>query len=302
MIDLHMHTIYSDGTNTCTEILKKAQEKKLSYISITDHNTCKAYDELNNPETRGIFKGKIIKGVELNTKVLGIPIEILGYGIDTDYMNANLDKLYISKQERNKIEVERIYQICLDNNIEVGDRFIEDYNAEMYASKYLHQIITKNEKNKFLIDEESWNNSNIFYRKFMSNPDTLFFVNTDDIIPSFEKASNLVKEAGGLVFIPHIYEYRNNAEKILKYILDNYKIDGIECFYTTFTKEQSENLIRICNERNLLKSGGSDYHGDFKPDVEMAVGFGDLKIEEEIIDNWKDNVKFLTNYVKYDII
>ena len=291
MIDLHMHTIYSDGTNTCTEILKKAQSKNLDYISITDHNTCKAYEELVNLEIRNIFKGKIINGVELNTKVLGIPIEILGYGINTDYMNENLNRLYISNKERNKIEVERIYQICLDNNIEVGENFIENYNPEMYASKYLHKIITQNEKNKFLIDEESWNNSNVFYRKFMSNPDTLFFVNTDDIIPSFEDASNLVKEAGGLVFIPHIYEYRDNAEKILYYILDNYKIDGIECFYTTFTKEQSENLLRICNERKLLISGGSDYHGSFKPDVEMAVGFGNLKVEEMIIDNWKNNVE-----------
>ena len=94
---------------------------------------------------KNIFKGKIIRGVELNTKVLGIPIEILGYGVDTDYMNSNLKKLYISNQERNKIEVERIYQICLDNNIEVGENFIENYNPEMYASKYLHQIITQND-------------------------------------------------------------------------------------------------------------------------------------------------------------
>ena len=265
----------------------------MSYISITDHNTCKAYEELINTEIRKIFKGKIIKGVELNTKVLGIPIEILGYGVNTDYMNANLNRLYISNKERNKIEVERIYQICLDNNIEVGEDFIENYNPEMYASKYLHQIITQNEKNKFLIDEESWNNSNVFYRKFMSNPNTLFFVNTDDIIPNFDEASNLVKEAGGLVFIPHIYEYRDNSEKILNYILDNYKIDGIECFYTTFTKEQSENLLKICRQKNLLISGGSDYHGNFKPDVEMAIGFGNLKVEEKIIKNWKNNVELI---------
>ena len=61
----------------------------------------------------------------------------------------------------------------------------------MYASKYLHQIITQNDKNKFLIDEESWNNSNIFYRKFMSNPDTLFFntfINFCDIIGFIRKS------------------------------------------------------------------------------------------------------------------
>lgn len=221
---------------------------------------------------------------------MGIPIEILGYGIDVDYMNNNLHKLYISNKERNIIELKRIYQICLDNCIDVGENFVENYNPEMYASKYLHQIITKNENNKKIIDEESWNNSNVFYRKYMSNPSTLFFVNTDDILPTFEQASCLIKEAGGLVFIPHIYEYRDNAEKILNYILDNYKIDGIECFYTTFTEEQTEKLLKICKEKKLFISGGSDYHGEFKPNVSMAIGFGDLRIEQNIIEDWKNMV------------
>lgn len=291
MIDLHMHTRCSDGTDSCEQLLKKAQEKELTYISITDHNTCNAYKELENPNVRNIFKGKIINGIELNTKVLGIPIEILGYGIDTNYMNTNLHKLYISNKERNVIEVKRLYEICLKNNIELGDNFIENYNPETYASKYLHQIITKNDKNKRLIDEESWNNSNVFYRKFMSNPETLFFVNTDDILPSFESASNIIKEAGGLVFIPHIYEYRSNSEKILNYILKNYKIDGIECYYTTFNEEQKEKLISICKEKKLLMSGGSDYHGQFKPNVDMAIGYGNLKIEESVINDWKNIVK-----------
>lgn len=291
MIDLHMHTIYSDGTNTCTEILKKAQNKQLSYISITDHNTCKAYDELKQLNIKELYNGKIIPGIELNTKVLGIPIEILGYGIDTDFMNQNLNKLYISNYERNRIEIERIYEICLKNNIDVGENFIKNYNPEIYASKYLHNIITKNENNRLLIDNDSWDNSNIFYRKYMSNPSTLFFVNTDDIVPDFKTASNLIKQAGGLVFLPHIYEYRDNAEKILKYILQNYSIDGIECFYTTFNEEQNNYLIKICQDRNLYMSGGSDYHGDFKPNVDMASGFGNLKVEEKIIDNWKEKIK-----------
>lgn len=294
MIDLHMHTLYSDGTNTCKEILKKAQEKNLTYISITDHNNCKVYEDLKNPEIRKIFKGKILRGIELNTKILGIPIEILGYNIDTDFMNSNLHKLYISNQERNLIELKEIYKICIENNIDVGENFIENYDSNMYASKYLHNIITKSKKNKKLIDEESWNDSNIFYRKYMSNPSTLFYVNTGDVIPTFENASKIVRDAGGLVFIPHIFEYRENSNKILEYILNNYKIDGIECYYTTFSKEQSSFLVDLCQKKHLFMSGGSDYHGDFKPKVDIAVGFGDLKVEEEkTINEWKEKVEFI---------
>lgn len=295
MIDLHMHTKYSDGTNTCTEILKKAQLKKLDYISITDHNNCDVYTELSNLNIKEYFTGKIIPGVELNTKVLGIPIEILGYGVDTNYINEHISELYISNENRNIIEVERIYDICLKHNIEVGERFVENYKPNVYASKYLHSIITKNEENKKLIDEDAWENSNIFYRKYMSNPNTLFYVDTNDILPTFEAASDLVRRAGGLVFIPHIYEYRTNSERILKNILDNYKIDGIECFYTTFTEEQSKYLQNLCKKRNFYISGGSDYHGMFKPDVDMGCGFGNLKINEDIIDNWKKMIKNIIN-------
>jgi len=290
MIDLHIHTKYSDGTDECIAILKKAEEKNLKYISITDHNNCDAYTELETIDIKKYYSGKIITGVELNTKVLGIPIEILGYGIDTKKINTKLKELYPTVKERNRIELERLYKKCQEANVSLPDNFIEQYDYNTYASKYLHREIIKDINNKKLIDEEAWNNSNVFYRKYMSNPDTMFFVDTNDILPDFETVSKLIKECGGLVFIPHIYEYRDNANKILEYILNNYKIDGIECYYTTFSKEQSDNLINICKKRNLFISGGSDYHGMFKPNVDMAVGTGNLVIQDNIVNDWKEAV------------
>ena len=286
MIDLHMHTTYSDGTDDLKTILKKAKEKKLNIIAITDHNVCGAYDELKTIDVKEYFTGRIIKGVEMNTKVLGIPIEILGYNINPEFLKVELKKAYITNKERNILEVKRLAQKCQEHGIEIGENFVENYNPDMYASKYLHGKITSNPNNKELIDEESWEKSNVFYRKYMSNPETMFYVNMDDVLPDFEEACNIVRRAGGLVFLPHIYEYRENSDKILNYILENYKIDGIECYYTTFTGEQNEYLLNLCKEKNLLVSGGSDYHGSFKPDVDMGVGFGNLKIPDEIVANW----------------
>ena len=76
-IDLHMHTKYSDGSDTCTEILENVQRRNLDIISITDHNTALAYEELEKIDIEKYYKEKIISGIELNTKVLNIPIEIL---------------------------------------------------------------------------------------------------------------------------------------------------------------------------------------------------------------------------------
>ena len=294
MVDLHMHTLHSDGTDNVIDILKKAESHRLSIISITDHNTCGAYDELKNIDIKKYYSGKIIKGIELNTKVLGIPIEILGYGIDTDKMNEIAQKHYPTANERNLIEMKRIYNICQEKNINIGENVLENYDSNMYTSKYLHSLLIKNEKNRELIDEESWENSNIFYRKYMSNPESLFYVNMDDILPTFDEAAEFVRKAGGLVFVPHIFEYRENSIKILNDILQNHKIDGLECYYTTFTQEQHEYALKTAKENNLFISGGSDYHGTFKPDVEMAVGFGNLQIPEKITENWINLVDKLT--------
>ena len=291
MIDLHIHSNYSDGTDDISDILKKAEKFGLKYISIADHNNCKAYDELNNSSIRNIFSGKIIKGIEMNTKILDIPIEVLGYGIDTDKMNSITENLYLKTEDKNKLEFTRLLKKCSELGIKLNDNIEKNYDGKIYASKYLHTAIIQNDENKKFIDNESWENSNVFYRKYMSNPNTKLFVNVDDILPSFDKVCKVIKDCGGLIFIPHIYEYRENSNKILKEILNKDIIDGIECFYTTFSKEQSDFLVNICKQYNLFMSGGSDYHGTFKPDVEIGTGKGNLKIEERVIKNWINKVK-----------
>lgn len=286
MIDLHMHTTYSDGTESCTTVLKKCQEKDLKYISITDHNTALAYNEMENLNIKSYFKGTIIPGIELNTKVLDVPIEILGYGIDYKKMNELVKEVYIPAQERNKIEVKRLYDKCCENNIVLDNNCLENYNPDMFASEFFHKEITKHAENRDIITSEAWNSSKHFYRQYMSDPKNKLYVKMDDLVPDFETASKLVRDAGGLVFIPHIFEYKKNSEMILEFILKNYKIDGIECYYTTFTHEQHERLIKLCKEKNIFISGGCDFHGKNKPDVDIGIGYGNLSIPEEILTNW----------------
>ena len=86
MIDLHIHTTYSDGDKNITEILKMCENKKLEYISITDHNTVKQYED-EALENNNIFSGKVIKGVELNAVFQNKNIEILGYNIEPNIIN-----------------------------------------------------------------------------------------------------------------------------------------------------------------------------------------------------------------------
>lgn len=196
MIDLHMHTKYSDGTDDVIELLKKAEKKNLNTISITDHNTVDAYFTLENIDISKYYSGKIIVGIELNTKVLNVPIEILGYGFDYKLLKEKLPAIYISAEERNKVEFSRLVEKCKNSGIEISDFDISKYDGKSFASKYIHQIITKDINNKKIIDEDAFGNSSIFYRKYMSDPNGPFYVEMDDIVPDFETAANLIKECG----------------------------------------------------------------------------------------------------------
>ena len=292
MIDLHVHTKYSDGTDEVVELLKKAERVGLEVISITDHNTAKAYEELENLNVKEYYSGKIIPGIEMNTKVLGIPIEILGYGIDYKKMNKLIPTVFLPLKERNRIEAERLYEKCIAAGIKLEENCLKNYDATYFASKFIMAEIQKFEENKTIIDEEAWNELRVFYRKYMSNPNMPLYINTDDLVPNFKEATNLIRECGGMVFIPHIFEYRENSYKILDYILEKYNVDGFECFYTTFTEEQTTEIYKICKDKNLYVSGGSDYHGKAKENVALGFGHGNLKIDFSEIIEWQDKVRY----------
>lgn len=286
MIDLHIHSNHSDGTDNIIDILKIAEIKKLNYISITDHNTCDAYYELKNIEVNKYYTGKILNGIEISTIVLGVPIEILAYNFDIDIMQEKIKKLYLSNEERNLLEINRLFDKAISSGININKNSLESYNPEIYASKFFYEIIKKDINNKKFIDDESWKNNNMFYRKYMSNPKTLFYIDTNDIVPNIKDIVKIIKDSGGLIFIPHIFEYRENSNDILNNLLTNYNIDGIECYYTTFSREQTDYLLNLCKTNNLYVSGGSDYHGEFKPNVFIGNGFSSLNIPDEIIKEW----------------
>ena len=119
MIDLHMHTKYSDGSDSVEEILKKAENKKIEVISITDHDSVNAYYELDeNPKLKELYSGKIITGIEMMSSYRGVSIEVLGYGID--YKNIKIPK----------IDIEEIQKNILENMKQVSKKLGLKYNEE----------------------------------------------------------------------------------------------------------------------------------------------------------------------------
>ena len=289
MIDLHMHTTYSDGTDTVKELLEKAEDIGLEVISITDHNTCKAYFEMEKFNVKEIYKGDIIVGCEFTTSFDNRLIEVLGYGFDYKSVNKYLEEFYTDEKINNRTKI--LYNKLLDK--------IEELNLEfnipkkpMPESKYYERAIygelKKYPSNKEKIKEDVWNDFSDFLRKGLNNKNSVLYINKLEFHLPIKEIVNLIHENSGIAFLAHPYQYKfEDTEEFLDRIYNEVSLDGVECFYTTFSEEQTNYLLDFERKRNLLISGGSDYHGTRKENYNLGVGRGNLKISKDIINNYK---------------
>lgn len=289
MIDLHMHTIYSDGSKTVEEILKMCEEKKLEYISITDHNNCEAYYDdafVNNK----IFNGIIIRGCELNAEFQNKSIEILGYNIDVDMIMKWREKYY-SKERLNQNNEEiycKFFKILDKKKIKYSQDNIRPLRDEKeFIERPIWEEIVKYPENEAIIGIESFNSLGPFYRNKLTNPSSEYFLNRVGNFPKVKEVVDIIHKAGGKAFLAHPFEYKfEDTIKFIDDLIDEVKLDGIECFHPSANDNQIETLIKYANDNKLYMSGGSDYHGYFKNDIEIGIGKGNLKIPKNIIEEW----------------
>lgn len=291
MIDLHMHTVYSDGADSVLELLDKAQKTGLEYIAITDHDTCEAYNELKTIDVKQHFKGTIIPGVEIKCAYGNRLIEILGYKVDTSIINEYMEEYHKthSKEMLQTKYFNILYEKCIEMELILSNKNDIEFDPKRdWASVTIYKEIKSHEENKEKLPEDLWQNFTIFSKKYCGNPNSKWFIDKSKDYLSVQEAVDLVKKAKGLVFIPHIFIYKwaEDPKKLLDDIVLKYEIDGIECMHSEFTQEQIEYLLDYTEKNNLFRSGGSDYHGKNKIGIEMAVGKGNLKIPTDFLKRW----------------
>lgn len=292
MIDLHIHTTYSDGTKNLIDILKQAENLKLDYISITDHDKCSAYEELKNIDVSKYYSGKIINGIEIKCAYKSSTIEVLGYNYDYNKMKKWINEFYADK-DRKTIETKyfnKLYDVCKKLNLSIPKKEDIQWDKEKeWAGKTIYDEIKKYPENQEKLPEDLWNNGvQTFSKNYYCNKETIWYLDKSQDYPTVDEAINAIKNSGGLAFLPHIYIYKwmENIEEELNELVTKYRIDGIECYHSDFTEDNIKSLNEFCDKNHFFKSGGSDYHGDNKPHISLAIGRGNLKIPTEIISNW----------------
>lgn len=291
MIDLHIHSTNSDGTDSVQEILQKAQKLNLDYISITDHDTCDGYKELEKIDIPKYYSGKVIPGIEIKCGYKKHLIELLGYKIDTNKMSNWLNDFY---KDKSRAEIQNkyfniLYKKCIELGLTMREKKDIEFNPQKdWASFTIYSEIKSHKENKEKLPEDLWQEFNTFSKKYCGNVNHPLYIDKTKDYPSIEETINAIRNCNGLVFLPHLFIYRwaEDKKQFIADILTDYNIDGIECMHNTFSEENIKYLEKICNERGYYKSGGSDYHGKNKPNIELGVGKGNLKIPNEYVEDW----------------
>lgn len=250
LVDLHIHTYYSDGTMSPKEVVEDAKRKNLGIIAITDHDVLDSYEELKvEAEKAGIIA---IRGVEIDSIFEGHLVHLLAYKFED---NEKLFKLINhAKEQLLETSIELIRR--MENDYEGIS--LEDYNSYEYERRkggwkgihYLHdRKITEG-----LFDGVK------FYGKYDCGHEKFAF-------PSVEEVCNTVHDANGYVVLAHPCNYYSNKNKedILEKleILKSLGIDGVECYYPANSDLMTNTCLEFCKDNNLIITAGSDGHGDF---------------------------------------
>ena len=289
MIDIHIHTKYSDGDKTVEEILKMCEEKKLEYISITDHNTCKQYED--KALNRDFFTGNIIKGVEMNATFKNKKIEVLGYKIKEPEIIEKWSKKFFSEEilrEQQEKAKKKLLNICDKKGLIYDENKIQqNIPVTDYITIYIYKELMNHKENYEILGEFA-ESLNIFIRKGLMNPESEYYTGSDnELKPLYKDVVDIIHEAGGLAFLAHPFEYRfDNTIDFINELRNEKELDGIECFHPSADEKQMEILVKYAKNNDLFISGGSDYHGHKKPDINIGVGRGNLNIPKEYIEKW----------------
>lgn len=264
-VDLHVHSLFSDGTDSVKEIIAKASKNDVSIISITDHNSLEAYNELNEIE----YNGKIIVGTELDCVAYGINFHILGYGCDlsnVDFRNfvcGNNDRL---EQVNRKL----LDKLVLDYpNLSIADYDNYSYDRTKGGWKLLHYLVERE------ISRNIWDSFN-FYSKYHHNYTCVDF-------PTLDVVCDYIHRVGGKAVLAHPgkvipYKSYDYFENFIRKMMIHH-LDGIECFYPSHTNSITSICLQYCMEKNLLITCGSDYHGNFEKTM-----IGELNVSEELLN------------------
>ena len=263
--DLHTHSCYSDGTCTPAELIRLAEEAGLSAIALTDHNTVKGL--LQFLEAAKGSNVEAVPGIEFSTEYRGKELHILGLFVEPEHyesVNELLEEA-LRRKERSNID---LVQRLKEQGLELDYWAIK---AETPGGSVNRAVV-----GAYLVRHgfcktmtEAFDNWLSLERGFYVPPKR----------PEAYDVIRFIKSIGAVAVLAH--PFLNLDEQGLRgFLMEAVPagLDAMEVYYPTFSEAQTALAGQIADEFGLLPSGGSDFHGANKPDIDLGTGKNNLHI------------------------
>lgn len=273
-VDLHLHTTHSDGSCTPSELVRLAHQAGVTALAVTDHDIMTGVAQATaEGEHYGI---EVIPGVEISSMIGQSELHILGYFLDWQdpILNERFTTLRESRHRRNPQIVERLQALGIDITY---DEVRALAGSDSVGRPHIARA---------LMDKHVVSSAKEAFDRFLANGKPAY-VPRD--LPNPAEAIQWIKAAGGLAVLAHP-TWVKLADRSLVELLRELKtagLDGVEVYYSTHSSRQIREYLSLAQQLGLLITGGSDFHGLTKPDIDVGIGKGTLHVPTSLLPKMK---------------
>ena len=277
-IDLHSHTTASDGTLTPTQLVQEADRRKLAAIAITDHNTILGVSEALLAGTD--LPIEVIPGIEMDCGYGSGEIHILGYLLQGDYSTTHLEAIQKDLQvfidmrhERNNEIIRRLNEAGIEISME--DLYQKNPNA----------VVTRGHIARTLVSKGYFHTASDAFSSYLGDGSP--FLPPKQV--TMERVMDFFHKYHFFISLAHPTRYHLSdieLENLVK-VISNYGAHGIECYHSSFQISDTQKLLKLAHCYKLLPTGGSDFHGENKPKIQLGVGYTNMHIPYTLLVDMK---------------
>jgi len=244
LIDLHMHSTYSDGQLTPGELIDIASRRGLAAVALADHDCLDGVPEFAQAATKAGLES--VSAVELSCIHRGRDLHILGYGVDVgDETLGTMLARFVDTRERRGLKI-------IEKLADIG----VNIDAEEVLKKSGGGALGRPHIAEALVEGRYARDFNEVFEKFIGESCPAY-VEKYKMSPA--EALGYIHGAGGLAFVAHPGFYLDDPVGFQDLLQEDF--DGIEVYHSNHGAETSARLKGMAAERRLLMSGGSDFHG-----------------------------------------
>lgn len=272
MIDLHLHSTNSDGSDTPEQLVRRGRRLGLRAIALTDHDNMGGVPEFLEACRACGLTG--LAGVEISAAVGDGhgTMHILGYGVDPHHplVQESLERVLEGRAWRNEQILAKLNELGLE---------LEWAEVQACAGE---DVVGRPHFAQALIDRGHLSSVAEAFDRYLAKGRPAY-VDRYRLYP--EEGIRMIREAGGVAVLAHPFSWENSEPRLEAGLrtLKEQGLAGIEAVYSEYTPEQTLTLLRMAKRMGLLTTGGSDYHGAPKPDVAMGTGTGRLCVPDEYL-------------------